>query len=129
MEHTGRVNECCIAPPALSEIALLEAIDGEGSPETLAHLEGCAACARRAEELRRLQLQLQTRLYRMFCPATEVLIDFHLGLLPSEQHELVRQHLALCPHCAPELETLRSVRLGPYGPAPPPYWQVVRFHS
>lgn len=129
MEHDGHTDDQCIAPPALSDIALMAAIDGEGDAETFAHLEQCPACARRAEALQHFQSHLRARLYRLFCPSTDELIDFHLGLLPNERLDVLRQHLVICPHCSAELETFRSVRPGPYGPAPPPYWRVVNLFA
>lgn len=98
----------CIAPPELDEIELLTFVDGEADARVTAHIERCPHCSKRAQHLRHLQGRLTTRLYRVTCPPTVELGEYHLGLLPSEQAASVAQHLAECPRCSHEVAQLED---------------------
>ena len=50
--------------------------------------------------------RLLHKLYRLDCPAPELLRDYHWGYLPKEERQRVAAHLALCPHCEAELADL-----------------------
>lgn len=114
MERVWQKQVDCALPPALSEQDLIAAIDDEAEPHIMHHLCRCPHCAARARSLARLQQQLRTKLYRVFCPASDDLIDYHQGLLAAERHASVARHLAMCPHCAHELLLLeQTTRLYP----------------
>ncbi len=92
----------CIRPPALSEATLLAWIDGYALPEVNTHLEQCLYCRTQAERLVAWQKQLATQLYRVDCPPTLELGEYHLGLLGSERLLMVEDHLTRCLHCVRE---------------------------
>jgi len=50
---------------------------------------------------------LHSRLYRMACPAPEVLGEWHLGLL--EDADVIAAHVRSCPHCAEEVQQLAAL--------------------
>ncbi len=98
----------CVAPPELDGIALLQAIDGNASPETLEHLRQCEYCRDRMESVRRQQGGLSRLLFRVDCPTVDVLDRFvHETLAGSESSE-VAQHLSRCPRCQFEVGLMRS---------------------
>jgi hypothetical protein len=100
---------------------LLAYLDGEVDPEVASQIERSPADRERAEELARLQSRLTARLYRMECPKSETLGEYHLGLLPQSESIDVAKHLLECPHCARELVQLRdflSERALPLEPEP-----------
>lgn len=47
-----------------------------------------------------------SELYRVECPPSQALGEYHLGVLPSEEAGEVSLHLAQCLHCRGEVETL-----------------------
>jgi hypothetical protein len=98
----------CVFPPELDEKQLLLYLDGEANREILSHLERCAHCREKAETLDRLQKRLTTRLYRLTCPPTIELGEYHLRLLPAAQMLVVAQHVRECPHCSREVLQLEG---------------------
>lgn len=110
----------CSRPPALGEIALIAAVDGEADADTVAHLRICQYCANRAHEFADLQGLLRKRLYRMFCPTSEELAAFHQGMLEHSQYTTISKHIADCPHCSRELRLLTEALGVPPPPRSPP---------
>jgi hypothetical protein len=55
-----------------------------------------------------LDKQLAAHLYRLTCPASEELGEYHLQMLPAAQAEAIGNHLPTCPHCRQELVQLQS---------------------
>ena len=49
---------------------------------------------------------LKAALYRITCPDSATLGNFHLGLLPEDAATQISDHLAVCPHCVREIEQL-----------------------
>ncbi len=49
---------------------------------------------------------LKAALYRITCPDSATLGNFHLGLLPEAAATQISDHLAICPHCVREIEQL-----------------------
>ncbi|HIP71605.1 MAG TPA: hypothetical protein EYH05_09450 [Anaerolineae bacterium] len=49
-----------------------------------------------------------SQLYRIECPPSQVLGEYHLGMLPPGEADGVALHLAHCPHCRGEVETLAA---------------------
>ena len=49
---------------------------------------------------------LKAALYRITCPDSATLGNFHLGLLPGNEATTISAHLAICPHCTQEVSQL-----------------------
>jgi anti-sigma factor RsiW len=96
----------CVLPPELDEIQLLAYQDGEADAEVVSHLEQCPHCRGRALRLARFQDRLIAQLYRVTCPDSLELGEYHLGLLSRERMADVAQHLADCPLCRDEVAQL-----------------------
>jgi anti-sigma factor RsiW len=103
MNLAGLPPTSCADPPALTDLELIAALDGESSPEVARHLRSCRQCAARAEELAQLQQELRARLYRAFCPSSQRLVEYRRGALAYEQRAAIATHVANCPHCTREL--------------------------
>ncbi|NTU80180.1 MAG: hypothetical protein HGA45_12365 [Chloroflexales bacterium] len=101
MSIEERLQDGCATPPG--DNALMAAADGEADEATLAHLRSCPSCASRVAEIRAFQARLRLRLYRLYCPASDILVDYCQGFLDPYQRAAVTHHLGLCPHCAAEL--------------------------
>jgi anti-sigma factor RsiW len=113
--------EGCTAPPALSGVALIAAADGEADEATLAHLRACPACNDRVMQLRAMQARLRSRLYRLRCPSTDLLVDYCQGLIDPFQRAALAHHIAGCPHCSAEMALLERgamAEVAGYGPRP-----------
>jgi len=114
------VDGCCQSH-ALDDLALIAAIDGEASPEVMAHLRSCSYCAARAQGFAHLQGQLRKQFFRMFCPSTDDLVAFHHGMRSEIQRAELDTHLRDCPHCQRELRLLKQIASEALsGRAPPP---------
>ena len=100
---TGNASE-----PIFKDEQLLAYLDGEAGPEVAAQIEASAAGKRRAGELAGLQSRLISRLYRATCPDSEILGEYHLGLLPDQQAREIEAHLRDCSPCVHELVQLRD---------------------
>jgi anti-sigma factor RsiW len=98
----------CVSPPELTDRELLTYIDGEADQQVVAHLERCPHCREKAHRLARLQHRLIAQLYRLTCPSSMELGEYHLGLLSREQAAVVARHLAECPHCTREVAQLKD---------------------
>lgn len=98
----------CACPPPLSSSALIAAADGEADEATLSHLQRCPVCMARVMHVRALQAYLLRRLYRLHCPPTDTLVDYCQGLLDPRGAAVVSHHLAICPHCAAEVQLLQE---------------------
>jgi anti-sigma factor RsiW len=96
----------CSRPPALDDLDLIAAADGEAHPDVLSHLAVCEHCAGRAQALTSLQGYLRQRLYRAFCPPTDDLVAYQHGLLAAGRRSALAAHLADCPHCSREMELI-----------------------
>src|SRR5262245_19268329 len=97
----------CSSPPPLTDNQITAALDGEADPAALAHLAQCPSCSARLADARRFERRAQRRLYRWDCPSSQLLGDYHLGLVTPGDERTVRRHLAQCARCAEELEELR----------------------
>lgn len=98
----------CVLPPELDDRELLAYLDGEAGHPVVAHLEQCPHCRERAELLAQLQGRMTAELYRITCPSTMELGEYHLGLLPGDQSVAVTRHLIECPHCSGEVAQLKG---------------------
>lgn len=95
---------------------LLAYLDGDIDPEAAAQIERSPEDLERAKVLDRLQGRLTSRLYRLECPRSEILGEYHMGLLDQAQAIAVARHLQECPHCTRETDQLRDY----LGEAAPP---------
>jgi hypothetical protein len=55
-----------------------------------------------------LQSYLTAQLYRVTCPSSFELGEYHLNVLPKEQAAAVARHLDKCPHCTREVAQLND---------------------
>lgn len=53
-----------------------------------------------------IDAKITQTLYRITCPDSTELGEYHLGLVPVPQRGIISQHLADCPHCLHELSQL-----------------------
>lgn len=108
MTNNEEWEQQCACLPPLSSSVLIAAADGEADEATLAHLQGCPVCMARVMHVRALQAYLLRRLYRLHCPPTDTLVDYCQGLLDPRRAAAVSHHLAICPHCAAEVQLLQE---------------------
>ena len=98
----------CVSPPELHDRHLWSYVDGEADHETLLHLERCEYCSEKAKALAQLQVRVRSRLYRINCPSSLELGEYHLRMLPASKMLVVAQHVRECSHCAREVEQLQG---------------------
>ncbi len=108
----------CSIPPPLTSDQLSAALDDLAEPDVLAHLAGCAHCARRLADARAFERRLSARLYRWDCPSPDELAEYARGRSVSPQS--LADHLAGCARCAGELADLRAFLADAAAPNPLP---------
>jgi anti-sigma factor RsiW len=86
----------------------MAASDGDADESTLAHLRSCPQCARRVERFAAMQRRMRREFYRLFCPSSEILVDYCQGLLELPQRARVTHHIACCALCAEEVALLEQ---------------------
>src|SRR5271169_2151751 len=97
----------CSEPGAIRDEELLAYMDGMPvRPAVLAHLAHCQCCSSHLATYQRMDRKLIQRLYRWDCPTNQVLGEYQLDLLSSEQAVDVRDHLTRCALCATEVVIL-----------------------
>ncbi len=97
----------CSEPGAIRDEELMAYLDGVPvRPLVAAHIARCPHCSQQVGHYRQLEQQLTGKLYRWDCPSSQVLGEYHLGMLGSEEGTRIRQHLSSCVLCAAELATL-----------------------
>jgi hypothetical protein len=52
--------------------------------------------------------RLKARLFRITCPSSVELGEYHLNLVPANRKLVIAQHLRSCPHCTRELAQLQE---------------------
>jgi len=93
----------------LSDGQLLAYLDHpEANQEIGLHLTQCSHCRQKAETLERFQKTLTAQLYRINCPSSLELGEYHLRMLPASQMLVISQHVRECLHCASEVAELES---------------------
>lgn len=55
-----------------------------------------------------IEKRLAAQLYRVTCPTTTELGDYHLHLMTGSQKDTVQKHVHGCPHCQAELAQLQA---------------------
>jgi len=113
MEDQRYWPDLCIRRPALDDLDLIAAIDGEAEAEILAHLRECPHCAERARDLEAIQQLLRQRLYRVLCPSTADMLAYQQGWLEESRQMQLRAHLDECPHCSGEMRLLAEAANAP----------------
>lgn len=98
----------CITSPALDDTQIMSYVEGEADDSIVAHMRECAYCSERAKQWTLLQNDLRKRLYRVECPTSMELGDYHLGLLAAPQALIVAQHVRGCPPCRREVAELED---------------------
>jgi hypothetical protein len=83
-------------------------LDGEADQDLTLHLQQCPHCRERVETLKREQKLLTSHLFRISCPSSTELGEYHLHMLPPEQMLMISQHLRHCPSCNREIEQLKE---------------------
>jgi anti-sigma factor RsiW len=102
------VRKRLVAVVHLREEQLIAYMDGEADEAVKQHIEACNSCTARLEPFVALQSDLLRALYRLHCPDSQVLGDYHMGLLAEAKASTIREHLVECPYCAAELEALKQ---------------------
>jgi hypothetical protein len=103
----------CITSPALDNVEIAKYVDGEADDAVVAHIRECPYCSERAQQWTHLQNRLKKQLYRVDCPTPMELGEYHLGLLPALQAQVIDQHLQECVLCRRELARLEEFMLEP----------------
>ena len=98
----------CIFDNEVEESQLLAYLDHEANQDTVKHLEQCAYCLERANALARLHDHLTDNFYRVDCPTSLELGEYHLHMLTPAQMLVISQHVRDCPHCTREIEQLEE---------------------
>jgi hypothetical protein len=98
----------CTAPDAVTRNDLMAYVDGDVSSEVAGHIQSCSACRAEAHTLARSQQTLRAALDRFECPAPHTLGEYALSVLAPPEQRLVAAHIADCPRCSEEIQTLRS---------------------
>src|ERR1051325_1574834 len=98
----------CISSPALDDTQIVSFIEGEADDAVVAHIQTCAFFREKAAQWSQLQNGMKRQLYRVDCPASIELGDYHLGLLSGSQKLAVTQHVRQCPLCRQELAKLEG---------------------
>ncbi|NUM46634.1 MAG: hypothetical protein HUU38_18175 [Anaerolineales bacterium] len=92
----------------INDSDLLMYLDGVADPSIKAEIERDNAYHGRIQELKKQQHQWISRLYRIACPESLVLGEFHLGRLSPKYKKAIESHLGSCVHCVRELAELAS---------------------
>jgi hypothetical protein len=87
----------CIAGTPLSAESLFAALDGEATLEQLTHLDQCAYCQERMDELLNFEDRMKTA--AMQHPTAQMLLNFHFGFLAQETADTLQHHLSQCIPC------------------------------
>ncbi len=98
----------CTSPPEIPELELLRLTGGEEDREIAGHLESCAHCTARLENLRGALNGLSRKVYRAKCPTSMELTAYQLGESKEEDSHRIGDHLALCAACREELAGFRQ---------------------
>ena len=106
----------CVFPPELDDGQLLAYLDGEADHQIAAHLAQCPYCREKASHLSRWHSQLTAKLYRVACPSSIELGDYHFGLVSTSQAVTIARHVSECPHCQREVAQLRDYLRGELAP-------------
>ncbi len=97
----------CSEPGAIREEELVAYLAGEKvRPAVVQHIAHCQRCSLQLATYRRMELKLLSKLYRWDCPPNQVLGEYQMGLLGTEQALAVRKHLRMCALCSAEVASV-----------------------
>jgi hypothetical protein len=94
----------CTRGNPLTEDEISAVLDQEATSEIHAHLEVCAHCQQLVATARTAEQGIRKVLH----PSSEAIGEYHLGLLPPSETEVIRSHLVMCEKCQRELQTLNE---------------------
>ncbi len=99
----------CIEPGAVRDEELFAYLGGEKvQPAVLQHLTKCQYCTSRLATYQQMERALNQKLYRWDCPPSQLLGEYQLGLLSSQQAAEVKNHLTSCVLCMAEVTSLAA---------------------
>lgn len=98
----------CVRSTKLRDGELLAYLAGDADAAIISHLARCKECQRRAAALAAQEQQLTTSLYRMDCPSSLQVGEYHMGLLSVAESRAVAAHLRHCPLCTDEVVMLTN---------------------
>jgi len=98
----------CVSPPELDEQKIMDYLNGKDDPQIAEHLTQCPSCRDKAKQMAQAQNILHARLFRINCPTSDELRDYHFGFLPDAQVTEITEHLGKCPHCTHDLVQLNE---------------------
>lgn len=96
----------CIEPNKIESWKLDAYIDGLVLPGVQEHLQKCAACSQKLDEIRRENELYSRALFRLQCPDTDQILNYVWDLLDEETSLRTAVHITKCPHCLAESERL-----------------------
>jgi hypothetical protein len=98
----------CVRSTKLRDSELLAYLAGDADATMSSHLAHCKECQQRAAVLAAQEQQLTTTLYRMDCPSSLQVGEYHMGLLSAAESRAVAAHLRHCPLCTDEVVMLTN---------------------
>ena len=99
--------DTCSVPPKLTDDELTAYLAGQAESHVKAHLESCAFCSARLDDMHFGNL-LSSELHRFDCPDSQQLTDYVMKQLPSGERETIQKHLAYCLSCGDEIKMLQD---------------------
>lgn len=106
----------CVTNSPLSDEQINDYLDNMASPDVIHHVEICPYCARRVQQAARVLPTLAYHLYRIECPSSDHLTNYHFDILDAEQTAVIKKHLKLCHYCQEELQELKNFLENPRQP-------------
>jgi len=99
----------CSEPGIIRDEELIAYLAGEKvRPVVVQHLARCQRCSVQLATFRQMDRQFGRNLYRFDCPPSQILGEFHLGLLDATTEAHVQKHLSWCELCSTEVASLSS---------------------
>jgi hypothetical protein len=92
----------------ITDMQILMYLDGAADATTKTLIEGGIEYEALKGELKNFQEDLVSHLFRISCPGSLELGEYHLGVLPHTQAKVVKEHISGCPHCSRELMMLEA---------------------
>jgi hypothetical protein len=94
--------------PEITDLHLLMYLDGVADAQTKNLIEEEGDYRMRLDTLRGFQQELHSQLFRVTCPSSLELGEYHLEVLRPQRANAVKQHLLTCPHCSREYAILEK---------------------